>query len=215
MDPLRFQAMKALSEQTTGDPKTDEAVNNAKNYMVGFLRRLDQGRAEIDAKKNHYTEDGLAHERKALGRKIRREFDELLEKAGYDVEITELRKKLTAPEEETELQTMTRTMREIEARRLMLEAAKDPVQFEATFGPSIAEGNPILISAIENSPIPIAVSPETLKQGQQRRSENANPFVASRLETLERAQSIIDSLSQVVSEEIGNDPEKDLIVKHG
>jgi hypothetical protein len=210
MDPLKLEVLNSLAGVRTGDSKVDGVIMNVKSYMVNFLRQWDDGNAKIDAKKNRYTEDGLNHERKKLGEKIRFELDELVVQENYREEIQELREKLSVPKNESEIQAITRVMLEIETRNLMIQAAGDPLKFETTFGQAILEGNPIIISAIENSILPLPVMPEVFEQGRQARDRRLNPQVSNRLRAIETAQQAIDSLTGEVNQVLGNPNEMEI-----
>ena len=210
MDPLKLEVLNSLAGVRTGDGKVDQVVADVKNYIIGFLKRLDEGYAGIDAKKGRYTPDGLNHERKKLGEKIKVELDELVKEANYHDELLTLRERLSVPQNESELQAVTRTMREIEVRGLMIQVAKDPLVFESMFGESIREGHPVVISAIENSPLPMPVLPEILKQGQQKRADRLNPLASGRLKSVEIGQATIDALVNEVNQVLGNSSDMEI-----
>ena len=214
MDPLILSAFEALLESKTGDEKIDDHVLQLSYYFKGLLRKLDEGLNEIDSKKGLYSADGINHKKASLARDIKRKFDELMQKGGYAKEISDLRKSMTVPKNESELETLTRTLREIEIRGLMLALNdKDPIEFQGTFAGAIMDGDPLVISAIENSPVPLPWVEETmLKEGQHRRMERLNPSASQRLKTFEGAQATIEGLGQIMLTSLGEHGRDDLLL---
>jgi len=204
MDPLKIHIFEALRNQSCGDAKIDDTNLNTSRYIRGILKKYTEATDRIEANKNHFTEEGKAIHRQKAAKESLKELREIQERSNWKPDIEKVERKFDDPgETESDIKILIRESREREVRSRMHEVEGDPVSFEMVFGERIRSGDPVITGAVVHSPLTLQIAPELEKVAIEQYRLSKNPFAASRLKTLTKAQQIHTDLFRFAEEELG------------
>ena len=133
---------------------------------------------------------------------VRKEIEELVRARGFASEIDACVAELKEQEPKNDIQQMTQTLKEIEVRRLMFASGDD---FQMQFLGAISDGDPLIVQAIENSPVALPIDIGMLEDAQEKMRAVLKPAMYQKYQSLLRAQSTIESMSNSVMP-INSDP---------
>ena len=203
MDPLKKEVFEALRGVTTGDEKIDDSLKTVAAHIKGILRAHGAAIEHVDRNKGQYTPAGLEVQRTKVGKKARKDLQEIQEKSNWKSKIEAVEKRFDDIESESDIKIFIRESREREIRALMRGFEGDSLLFEANFGELIRGGDRHICGAIKNSPLPLQIDPALEKIAVEGYRLSKNPLAADRLKTLQAAQDIHGNLFNFAMQELG------------
>ena len=192
MEGLQKMSMEALLANHDTDKLCKSRLENLKNHLTAISKDYEKRAGEIHKNKAKYSEEGLADQRTALDASIRTRVNELVDGHGFTEDIRQTKKELAIPGPESGPGEIVQLLKEQEVRRSMTDAGD---RFQEFFLADIVEGNPLVIKAIEGSPVPFPIASETLEQGKKRRLEILNPVASEKLKALKTAQGTLEAMA--------------------
>ncbi len=195
MDALKIQSIELLLNQAEIATEQRGRLDMAKTRLMKIDKDYRARAGEIHENKQHFDAEGQRLQRDILDKAIRARVNEVRDGLGFNTEIADTKKAMTIPEPDTEIGQLIQLLREQEIRSIMRAEMADET-FPKSFIADIMEGTPIVISAIENSPVPIPLDEGVLQNGKDRRLEVVNPTLAAKLRDLQVAQSTLDVMVQ-------------------
>ena len=166
----------------------------AKEQITGIYRSYKKREEEIANNADRFTQEAVVDKLYNLRKSVRQSLEELVRGRGFLAEIEACREELEKDDPKNDIQQLIQTLREIELRKLMRESSNFPNAFMG----EINDGDPLTISALENSPAGLAIDEGVLKDGQKRRLEILKPVVAKRFHLLQEAQNTISSMAEAI-----------------
>ncbi|MCK4819132.1 hypothetical protein KA005_25395 [bacterium] len=182
----------AAIHQFEGEYKSRIAA--IKEAVTGIYRSYKKREETIANNADRFTQDAVADKLYNLRKSVRQSLEELVRGRGFFTEIEACRTELEKDEVKNDIQQLIQTMKEIELRKLMRESDNFPNAFMG----EITSGDPLTISALENSPAGLPIEDGILKDGQKRRLEVLKPVVAKRFHLLQEAQGVIEGMANAV-----------------
>ena len=195
MDGLKASAMESLIAIHMNDKTYGSRLENLKNHLTSISKDHEKRVDEINKNTARYVPAAVLDQRAALDKMIRNRVEELLSAHGFEKEILAAEKEMVVPAPANDTQELIQLLKEQELRKAMTAAG---AKFQGIFGGEIFDGDPAVISAIENSPVPFPLDDGVLEDGKRRRLEILNPIATKKLQGLKAAQSTLDAMAQQV-----------------
>ncbi|MCD6271392.1 MAG: hypothetical protein J7K30_00770 [Deltaproteobacteria bacterium] len=125
----------------------------------------------------------------------RSEIEELVRVQGFKDEISECQIELKKIEPLNDVQALTKTLLEIEVRKHMAEAGD---KFDSIFLARIVDGDPLIISSIENSPIDLPLGEDILENAKEKMRSILKPLTYKKYAALVHAEETLADLVALV-----------------
>lgn len=191
---MAMQSMELILGVHDNDKLYKSRLENLKLALEkidnNFRKRLD----EISNNAAKYQQSKVQDLEHNLRVSVRVEIEELVRAKGFESEIAEIMVELQKQEPRNDVQQLEQTMLEIETRKLM----SDERKFQEFFMPEILAGNPLIVSAVENSPIPFPIDPGVFKDARERMREILKPLVYKKYQAMLQAQNTLEGLANII-----------------
>jgi len=201
------QSMELILAIRHQDEQFKKRLENLKFALekidANFRKRMD----EISNQSETYLPAIIQDMEYNLRVATRAEIEELVRSRGFAKEIDDATVELQKQEPENDIQKLTRVLQEVEIRRLMAASGDN---FQADFLAKILDGDPLVISSIENSPLPFPVDESYLVEGRRHRDEIKKPLIYKKYQALKQTQNSLEALANAI---MPLDSERDTIAE--
>jgi len=210
MNSIEFNSIEAIAAVNQFDGEYKLRVDAAEGACKKIFKDFKKRERTITRNKDQYVDDKVSERLFNLRESVRHSLKELVRGRGFLKEIEACRKELEKEAPRTEVQQLEQTLKEIEIRAIMRETWDD---LQNNFQRRVEDGDPLVIDAIENAPVPFFVDPDILEAGKKRRLEVLKPVVAKKFKLLQEAQRTIEAYANAIMPiEAGDiDPIRDIL----
>jgi len=210
---LELVKIEVLTAMNHIEGEYKSRVDAAKEACTKIYKSYKARESLIAENADKFQSDKVADMLFNLRKSVRQSLEELVKGRGFLSEIKAARKELEKEDPRSNIQQLEQTMKEIELRQIMRAAGNDFLQFQA----AITDGEPLMISAIENSSIPFPIDPDILAAGKKRRLEVLKPVIAKKFQLLREAQGLIEDIAAAIMPITKDDidPIRDLLEEAG
>jgi len=192
---LELNSLEAIAAIHQFEGIYKSRIAAAKEAITGIYKSYKKREEEIANNADRFTQGAVADKLYNLRKSVRQSLEELVRGRGFLAEIEACREELEKDEVKNDVQQLIQTIKEVELRQLMRAAGNG---FPNDFMPGIIDGDPLMIEAIMNAPVPFGLDEGVLKDGQKRRLEVLKPIVAKRFHLLQEVQATIESMTTAI-----------------
>jgi len=206
-ESLESQSLELMMQVHENDQRFKVRLESLRMTLEKIDGALRKRLVEIQSNPERYQTDKVVDMEYNLRVSVRKEIEELVRARGFASEIDEAVAELKEQEPLNDIQQMTQTLKEIETRRLMFAAGDD---FQMTFLAAIMDGDPLTISAIENSPVPLPIDQGIFADAKERMRSILKPALYAKYKALQAAQITLEGMAASIMP-INSDPLADEI----